>query len=300
MPNHKNSIFGFLSYARKDDEFENGKLTNFAKHLSTRISMQAAIDFKIYIDKKELKWGDQWLEKLKEVLEFEAIFLFPIITPNFFKSSNCKKEILTFLEREEQLGRNDLIKPVYYIESDRFEAALSSSKNNWVGHLAKRQYLDLREFRSLNIENDELNKILAKIAIEIAGSIKEIKKGKGKRKTKIFIAEKEIIEKNIPKDDEADKIEQTYLGQTDTQKILIRLLYKVHPPRISVDELRQLFLKKAVDKNAIGTDKEALYRLKDLEHQGLLELRSIGSKTTLVLGIGKVAMVLHDRGHIGS
>ena len=46
--------------------------------------------------------------------------LIPILTPSFFNSEPCRAELEQFLEREKELGRNDLVLPLYYIDHPAF------------------------------------------------------------------------------------------------------------------------------------------------------------------------------------
>jgi cobaltochelatase CobT len=50
----------FLSYAHFDDNFENGKLRTFAERLSGEVQLQWGEEFPIFIDRNDLKWGQQW------------------------------------------------------------------------------------------------------------------------------------------------------------------------------------------------------------------------------------------------
>lgn len=47
--------------------------------------------------------------------------LIPIITPIFFRSLACRAEVERFLARERELGRQDLILPVYYVSTPELD-----------------------------------------------------------------------------------------------------------------------------------------------------------------------------------
>ena len=108
----------FLSYVRSDDA--HGHLTQFCEGLSAEVKMQTGEEFSIFQDIKDINWGQNWKEILENTLD-EVIFLIPIITPSFFKSIPCRDEFKHFREREKTLNRNDLILPVYYVNSDLIE-----------------------------------------------------------------------------------------------------------------------------------------------------------------------------------
>src|SRR4029077_1089262 len=104
----------FMSYVRFDDEHEDGRLTEFRQRLSGEVRLQTGSDFRIFQDRKDIAWGQQWQERIDESLD-AVTFLVPILTPSFFKSEACRGELERFLDREKQLKRNDLILPVYYV-----------------------------------------------------------------------------------------------------------------------------------------------------------------------------------------
>jgi F-box protein 11 len=106
----------FLSYVHSDDEHDNGGLTQFCKCLSAEIKVQTGEEFPIFQDRKDIKWGQNWKERIENTLD-EVTFLIPIITPSFFTSTPCCDEFKRFIEREKKLNRNDLILPVYYVSS---------------------------------------------------------------------------------------------------------------------------------------------------------------------------------------
>ncbi len=58
----------FLSYAHSDDAHENGKLRIFAERLSGEVQLQWGAEFPIFIDRKDLKWGQQWKARIEESL----------------------------------------------------------------------------------------------------------------------------------------------------------------------------------------------------------------------------------------
>jgi hypothetical protein len=104
----------FFSYAHRDDQ--NGRLTKLRERLSTEVSVQTGEEFEIFQDRLSILWGQDWKERIETLLN-EVIFLIPVITPRFFNSQSCRDEPRQFLKREKKLGRNDLVLPIYYVDS---------------------------------------------------------------------------------------------------------------------------------------------------------------------------------------
>lgn len=109
----------FMSYARFDDQHEDGQLTAFRER-PAEVRMQTGEEFHIFQDRTDIAWGQNWQQRINQTLDTVTLLLV-IITPGFFRSPHCRAETEQFLDRESQLGRDDLILPVYYVStpSDR-------------------------------------------------------------------------------------------------------------------------------------------------------------------------------------
>jgi F-box protein 11 len=101
-----------MSYVRFNDEHDDGQLTAFRERLSKEVRAQTGEDFPIFQDRNDIAWGQGWQQRIDETLDAVTLLLV-IITPGFFRSPACRAEVARFLERERELGRQDLILPVY-------------------------------------------------------------------------------------------------------------------------------------------------------------------------------------------
>ena len=138
-----------MSYVRFDDQHENGRLTEFRNRLSGEVRMQTGVEFSIFQDRNDIKWGQNWKERIEDSID-DSTFLIPIITPGFFNSAPCRRELELFLEREKKLKRNDLILPVYYVGSPLLDNESKRAKDKLAEEIAKRQLADWRELRCRN------------------------------------------------------------------------------------------------------------------------------------------------------
>ena len=161
---------GFMSYVRLDDEHENGRISEFCKRLSGEVRVQTGERFDIFQDRNDIGWGQQWKERIEESLD-AVTFLIPMITPGFFKSRACRLEPERFIEREQQLGRNDLILPVYYVGSPVLDDEKKREDDPLAQVIASRQYVDWRELRFETFTTPQVGKMLAKIAAQIVDAL---------------------------------------------------------------------------------------------------------------------------------
>jgi len=160
----------FLSYAHFDDEHEGGKLRLLAERLSGEVRLQSGHEFPIFIDRKDLKWGQQWRSRIDESLD-GATFLIPILTPSYFKSDYCRKELLYFFSREAELQRGDLVMPIYYVRCRELDDEDARAADDLALRLHERQYKDWRRFRHESWKGPEIGRQLENMATEIVEAL---------------------------------------------------------------------------------------------------------------------------------
>src|SRR5947207_14517234 len=91
----------FMSYVRFDDEHDDGQLSQFCTRLAAEVRVQLGEAFHIFVDRKDILWGQSWQARIDETLD-AATLLIPILTPSFFRSVACRDEVTRFLDRERQ------------------------------------------------------------------------------------------------------------------------------------------------------------------------------------------------------
>lgn len=162
----------FMSYVRLDDQHENGRLSDFRERLGGEVRIQTGDAFEIFQDRNDIAWGQQWKQRIEDALD-AVTFLVPVITPAFFKSPSCRMELERFLHREQMLGRNDLVLPVYYIDCPVLSSESLREQDLLVKTLAARQYADWRELRFEVFSSPEVGKRIASIARQIVAALEQ-------------------------------------------------------------------------------------------------------------------------------
>jgi parallel beta-helix repeat protein len=160
----------FLSYAHSDDEHESGKLRQLAERLSGEVRLQTGSEFRIFIDRSDLLWGQEWKVRIDESLN-AVTFLIPILTPSYFKSEYCRKEMLRFLSREDELNCRDLILPVYYVRCPVLDDPAQRATDELAQRLHERQYKDWRHLRHEAWTAAEVGRQFEKMASEIVEAL---------------------------------------------------------------------------------------------------------------------------------
>lgn len=157
----------FLSYAHRDNDNDGNRITHLREALEKAVEIQAGQPFPIFQDRGGIPWGRAWREQVDEALD-GSTFLIPILTPSFFRSEECTREAERFLDREEQLGRTNLILPIYYLRCREMEGQVPS---DLATRLRTRQWVDWRQTRLHQIESDAVRRAIAALADKVTDAL---------------------------------------------------------------------------------------------------------------------------------
>jgi hypothetical protein len=160
----------FMSYTHEDDNHDGGRLTQFRERLTGEIRMQIGQEFRIFQDRKDIQWGQNWKERIEESLDAVTFFI-PILTPSFFKSQYCRNELQRFLNREQKLRRNDLILPVYYVGCRLVDEEMERRTDELAQALAVHQYADWRKLRFEPFDSPVVMKALEQLASQVRAAL---------------------------------------------------------------------------------------------------------------------------------
>jgi len=153
----------FMSYVRSDDAHDDGQLTQFRERLEAEVQAQTGKEFAIFQDRNDIGWGQNWQRRIDEALDAVTL-LVVIITPSLFHSPACRAEFQRFRDREDALGRSDLILPVYYINAREVDDPGLREADEMAGVLSSRQYADWRELRFEQLTSTQVRKAIAQLA----------------------------------------------------------------------------------------------------------------------------------------
>jgi parallel beta-helix repeat protein len=150
-------------------------LTQFRGNLSAEVRVQTGEEFPIFQDRKDILWGEQWKKRIEESLD-EVTFLVPIVTPSFFKSTACRKELQQFLLWERNVKRDDLILPVYYVECPLLTDQEQCVRDELAQAIAGCQYADWRDLRFEPFTSPDVCTRLADMAVHIRDALERVQR----------------------------------------------------------------------------------------------------------------------------
>jgi len=143
----------FWSYAKKDDQ-KPRNLTKLREAFNIALDQTLGVDSQLIVDVTELKWGDKWNRKLKRSV-MDADYFLPILTPSYFQSKMCMRELYWAIES------NCKIIPILYrkcpsglhsnfVETDDENIRL----NNCSKKVSDYQYHDFTSLRNKHREHE--------------------------------------------------------------------------------------------------------------------------------------------------
>jgi len=106
----------FWSYSHEDDEAESGLIVKLCEGVQKRYKLDYGETVKIFLDKNNLPWGEDWQANLETALD-EAIFFIPVVTPNYLRSVNCVLELKSFISKADEIGVTELVMPLIYVNT---------------------------------------------------------------------------------------------------------------------------------------------------------------------------------------
>jgi F-box protein 11 len=162
-----------MSYTRSDDEHHSSYLSELGAWVGKEVQAYTGIPFPIFRDKEDIAWGQSWPERINHLGDMPTFFI-PILTPSFFASEFCRYELETFLQREQRLGRSDLVLPVYFIRVPALENADLRADDPLAQTLAARQRIDWRKLRFEPFSAPSVRRALEQIAERIAAVIETL------------------------------------------------------------------------------------------------------------------------------
>jgi hypothetical protein len=162
-------LAGFWSYVRADDEADGKRISRLAELIRAEFTMITGREIEVFVD-RDLRWGDEWKRKIDQALEGTAFFL-AVITPRFFASEECRRELLQFSMNARSLGLSELLLSLLYVP---VEGLTPDNEDEAKALVARMQYFDWTKLR-FEEENsaayrEGINKLAARLA-EIADAL---------------------------------------------------------------------------------------------------------------------------------
>lgn len=153
-------IAGFWSYVHTDDENADGAIVRLADRVMNEYALLSGESLRLFVD-RDLEWGDEWKRRIDQALQ-ETTFFIPVITPMYFKSEECRRELIKFKSAAEEFGVQQLLLPIYYVQVPEME--VDNPADKLMAFVKTVQRVDVRKVRLKNEHDSEHREIVNSLA----------------------------------------------------------------------------------------------------------------------------------------
>ena len=153
----------FLSYVHKDDY--DGRISCLREDVRAEYETITGDPLDLFLDTEDLEWGDQWRTKIDDNIADHACFI-AVMTPRYFLSPECRRELTFFIEGANRLGLPQLLLPLYYVTTPLLENQTSDDALAKKLHLF--QYEDWRDLRFAERRSEQYRRGIHKLAQRLA------------------------------------------------------------------------------------------------------------------------------------
>jgi hypothetical protein len=167
-------LVGFFSYSREDDDDSAGALSALRDRIQRELASQlgrSRHDFRLWQDTAAISHGKLWEAEISGAIA-QSVFFIPIVTPRALKSRHCAFEFQEFLRREAQLGREDLLFPLLYIEVPELAREEDRYLSQVLQIIHARQYADWTDFRQDDISSTRTRQQVERFCKDIAVALR--------------------------------------------------------------------------------------------------------------------------------
>jgi flagellar biosynthesis GTPase FlhF len=165
-------LAGFFSYSRRDDERSDGALSRLRARIYAELSMQLGRDLRVWQDTVAIPEGALWEAAINRAIT-ESIFFIPIVTPSALGSAHCRFEFESFLKRETELGRDDLVFPILYVRVPALEKEEQWRSDDVLKVIGSRQYLDWQKVRYRSFTEAEVAEKISQYCGSIVEALRQ-------------------------------------------------------------------------------------------------------------------------------
>jgi len=165
---------GFWSYTSSDDKSSRGRLSQLRRLLADELQLLIGRNQQVHVwqDVAAIPHGTDWLKEIHKALDQTSFFI-PIVTPAFLESEMCCQEVLRFHQRQQDLGRDDLIFPFHYIDiADIQDHEVHDPAV--LALLKSRQRIDFSPLRHRSPESEDVATSLNVLAKAIRAALRRI------------------------------------------------------------------------------------------------------------------------------
>ncbi|GAA2320755.1 hypothetical protein GCM10009853_093720 [Glycomyces scopariae] len=155
------AIDGFWSYSHADDEAESGRIAQLARDVRSQFELLTGESIELFLDRDQLVWGDDWRPKVDASLMSIAFFV-PVLTPRYFMSAECRRELNYFARGAERLGVKELVLPLLWVDMPALKA--EDPADDLIGLVKRFQWIDWTNLKFSETSSGEYRRAVNELA----------------------------------------------------------------------------------------------------------------------------------------
>ena len=118
----------------------------------------------LFLDKDAIHWGEDWRDKIDSNLASVAFFI-PVMTPRYFMSPECRRELQFFARRATDLGIKDLILPLLYVDVPSLHD--ETVTDDLIALVRTFQWEDWRDLRFFDVTSEGYRRGVGRLATRL-------------------------------------------------------------------------------------------------------------------------------------
>lgn len=158
------NLGGFWSYVHADDNVEGGRIARLARDISNKFEMLTGEPIELFLDRDDIAWGQRWRRVIDEGLE-EVAFFIPVLTPRYFFSPECRRELQSFTRKAIDLGAGELIMPLLYVDVQELHE--DEPDDELVALVKKFQWEDWTDLAYADVSSEAYRRGVGKLAKQL-------------------------------------------------------------------------------------------------------------------------------------
>ncbi len=164
---------GFWSYVQADDEAEGSRISRLARDVSDQFQMLTGEPLDLFLDRDAIKWGEEWKNKIDSSLASVAFFI-SVLTPRYFMSAECRRELQFFARKATSLGLKELVLPLLYLDVPGLRD--DSPRDDLMALVRAFQWEDWQELRFAETTAGEYRRAVAKLAARLVEANRQVER----------------------------------------------------------------------------------------------------------------------------
>lgn len=161
---------GLWSYVHADDQADGGRVSRLARDVADQFQMLTGERINLFLDADAIKWGEDWRAKVDDSLSSIAFFI-AVLTPRYFMSAECRRELQFFARRATSLGIKELVLPLLYVDVPRIHDELPS--DDLMALVRTFHWEDWRDLRFMDMASEGYRRGVARLAARLVEANKQ-------------------------------------------------------------------------------------------------------------------------------